>query len=78
MRRFYSIEYVDLEGDPNVKHAFMNAKELEEFTSTLAILGAVDVRVNDLTPPAVDRAVAVLSGYEDNPLLGEGPRRSFG
>lgn len=78
MRRFYSIEYVDLEGDPNVKHAFMNAAELAEFTSTLAQLGAEDVRVNDLTPPAVDRAVAVMSGYENEPLLGAGPRRSFG
>ena len=72
MRRFYSIEYRDLDGDPNVKHAFMNEAELREFVAILRESGVEGMKIHDLIPSSVDTAVAVLSSHGEEPLLGTG------
>lgn len=72
MKKFYSVEYVDADGELNVKHLLLTNQELQAFYQLLVESGVQDVRMQDLTPPAVEEAVAVLSGYEIKPELGSG------
>ena len=71
-KRFYSIEYVDDEGDTVVRHAMMTREEAGRLLAEFASRG-VPATVNDLTPEQVD-AAAVLSGDGESPRLEAPPR----
>lgn len=72
MKRFYSVEYHDAEGELHVKHLFLTNAELQAFYQVLIESGAEGVSTYDLTPPAVEEAAAVLSGDEIKPELESG------
>ncbi len=71
MKRQYSIEYVDEDGESVIRHALMTAEEADFFVRTAAERG-ITVALHDLTPPQVDEAAAVSSG-DEGPRLEKAP-----
>lgn len=72
MTKFWSIEYVDDEGEQVVRHAHLTDEQATAVMDEFCRLGVV-AAMHDLTPPqAVDpRTAAVLSAYGERKQLGE-------
>jgi len=70
--RFYSVEYLDEEGEEVVRHSFMTDQQATLLIEEFARRG-VFAQIHDLTPPqAVDQdTYAVLSGDEHTSRLDE-------
>jgi hypothetical protein len=73
MKRLYTIDYIDEEGEQNVKHALLEPAEAEKLMEEMArhgIQGTVcDISPKPATPP-------VMSEHEEVPQLAANPQRS--
>jgi len=62
MRRFYVIDYVDEEGEQNVKHVLLEPEEAMKLVEKMAKSG-IQGSVYDLSPQP--EALPVMSQYEE-------------
>jgi hypothetical protein len=68
-KRFYSIEYVDEDGDQVIKHGFMTPTEAEELHRQFLVRG-IRSSINDLSSTPFTRPVpAVISRDDQVPRL---------
>lgn len=51
MKKFYSIEYIDDEGDKNIKHALLDSESVLKICEEFAQRGII-AAVYDLSPPS--------------------------
>ena len=67
MTKFYSIEFIDHEGEEIVKHFFLTDEQklflIEEFNSR-----NISVKIHDLTPPQIIESFGVLLPDEQSRL----------